>query len=374
MFVTYLQAVLKLFYLDWRPAFLSTEIDSKFCEADYGKPSGHALSSTLLIPFLLHLIYKPSNWIGKITIYVFTCFILFSIIFSRLYLGKHSINQLILGVSIGMFFYVVFFNILDKWLDKNLYGPSVYGNQQYNQTSSGEIDLNLSNLSPENNEIQKELNIETSDQELISEDNNNFSIQLTKKERSIYKIMIGLLVLSNMFMIIGIFAAKHFVEFPNSFFFNSFKNCMFLKTKYNNFFSSKIVRDGGAFNLFFGIFLSHYSALSSHSSLQSESIQTTKPINIFQALKINYDRNKFHMMIRLTFILLFLCPALITFIVGPMLEGTIGVIANVSMGLGLPFICGFFLRTAYLKSLNVCNISYFQIENEKLVKSLQELN
>ena len=371
MFVTYLQAVLKLFYLDWRPIFLSDQINSKYCDADYGKPSGHAISSSLLVPIALLIIYRPSSIVGKTTVYIASFVIVFCIIFSRLFFGKHSMNQLGLGIAIGVFFHVVFFFILDNWLNEKFYKPTVYGNRN-NMDNNLDNNVQIQSDSSDIEKSKKNENIlkkETSDKIEISENNDIPFIDMENKSFSNYKVILGLLFLSNMLMIIGVFAAKYFVEFPNSNFFNSFKNCMTFKDRYNSDFSSKIVRDGGAFNLFFGIILSHY-----HTELSNQNLESSNMVNIFQALKINFDNNILHMLIRLLFILFYLSPALISFIVGPMLNGKIGIISNIIMGLGLPLVCGYFLRFFYLKSLECCNISYFQIKNTETVKSNQEVN
>ena len=370
MFVTYLQAVLKLFYLDWRPIFLSDQINSKYCDADYGKPSGHALSSSLLLPIALLIVYRPTGMLGKITIYLASVIILFCIIFSRLFFGKHSMNQLGLGIAIGVFFHVLFFFVLDEWLNEKFYRPTVYGPKEKTENEKKTNSDSFNFEKPKNNDINNEKK-ETSDKIQISENKEIPLIDLQDKSFSKEKVMLGLFFLSNMLMIIGVFAAKYFVEFQNSNFFNSFKNCISFKDKYDSYFSSKIVRDGGAFNIFFGIVLSQFKA---EYSLQNKEQESRRAINIFQALKINFDNKFLHMIIRLSFILLFLSPALISFILGPMLNGKIGMFANIIMGLGLPLICGFFLRSAYLKSLELCNISYFQIKNIDCAKSIQEVN
>lgn len=371
MFAIYLQAGLKLVYLDWRPVFLSPDFDSKYCDADYGKPSGHSLTSTFLLPIALNILYRPTSRFGKWSVYMASFLVVCCIMFSRLYFGKHSINQLVLGFFIGVFCHVMFNMVFDTWLEKNFYIPIVLSNVT-NTDKSIELDTPKEN----ENENENKLSPRQTSPEIINlpnNPNNSLLIKENSQKKLNGKIFITLMLLSNILILVGVFAAKYFVEFPDSHFFKSFKNCFSLKTQYNSNFSSKIIRDGGAFNIFFGIFAAHFS----HESKVRQSLSSSSPrnsINIFQAMIVNFDDNVKYTVIRLLTIFLLLSPCLISFVLGPKVNGTLGIIANLLMGLGLPFLCGYFLRFGYLGILKFFEISYLQFDNPKGLKEPQQVN
>jgi membrane-associated phospholipid phosphatase len=367
MFAIYLQAALKLVYLDWRPVFLSANFNSKYCDADYGKPSGHALTSAFLLPITLNIIYNPTTRFGKWSIYMVSFLVVGCIMFSRLYFAKHSINQLILGFFIGVFCHVLFNLVFDNWLKNNFYIPTVLSN-----IKNEERPIELDSGSPKDHSPQP-----MPPQTITLPNNQKNSLLIKENDQNNLdgKIFISVMLVSNILLLSGVFAAKYFVEFPDSYFFKSFKNCFSLKNLYDSSFSSKIIRDGGAFNIFFGIFAAHFSHEKKvkQSSISNPS-SAQKPINIFQALIVNFDDHVKYSIIRLLTIILLLSPCLITFVVGPKVNGTLGIVANLLMGLGLPFLCGYFLRFGYLAIMKYCEIPYFQFDDPKGLKEPQQVN
>ena len=115
---------LKLIFIDFRPSFLSNEIDSKNCRLDYGKPSGHALMSSIAIPLCMYQIFKNNIEKTRLKFIIISSVSVFLVIFSRLYLAKHSINQLILGCLFGL-------SILFTWWG---YGPVSYTHLRAHET------------------------------------------------------------------------------------------------------------------------------------------------------------------------------------------------------------------------------------------------
>lgn len=120
----YIQAILKLLYVNPRPIFLSVEIDSSGCTCDYGQPSGHALSSIglcLLIFDDIRKYFKP-RVVWQIVICSLLVLLSLLICFSRIYFGVHSYNQVILGLGFGI---CIFFAIkmLTDPLKTHIFGP-----------------------------------------------------------------------------------------------------------------------------------------------------------------------------------------------------------------------------------------------------------
>lgn len=104
----YLLNLLKLFFLDYRPSFLSAEFDPRECRLDYGKPSGHAIMSTIAIPLVISQLYPDPSGSAKTKVLLLKIAAVFAVTFSRLYLARHSINQLVMGNLYG-------FSILILW-------------------------------------------------------------------------------------------------------------------------------------------------------------------------------------------------------------------------------------------------------------------
>lgn len=105
----YAQALLKLMFADGRPIFFSPTLPTETCICDYGKPSGHALCSAGLLLFIfdnLKTNYQlpPWGWTALKTCFwgLFLC-----ISFSRVYLGAHSYNQIILGGIFGLLIFIL---------------------------------------------------------------------------------------------------------------------------------------------------------------------------------------------------------------------------------------------------------------------------
>ena len=109
----YFTTFFKSIYKNPRPFWINNELLIE-CNGGYGNPSGHSISNTSIY---LSMAYFLSNYklfkkskLSKIIIYICFLFLIFNIIFSRLYLGVHSINQVIYGFLIGLcIFYFVFF-------------------------------------------------------------------------------------------------------------------------------------------------------------------------------------------------------------------------------------------------------------------------
>lgn len=100
----YTAAVSRLILVGHRPFFISNELKSDHCICDYGKPSANAvigIGNLMLIYTDIvhhHNITKGTSIIMKVAILVIQVYISFT----RLYIGAHSLNQIIIGWSIGV--------------------------------------------------------------------------------------------------------------------------------------------------------------------------------------------------------------------------------------------------------------------------------
>ncbi|MEK6953728.1 MAG: phosphatase PAP2 family protein [Candidatus Micrarchaeota archaeon] len=89
--VIILTATLKTFYQEDRPCkILPALVDC----TDYGFPSGHTITSILL----------PAATLGSFAFFMFLPLSVL-IAFSRIYLGVHTLNQVVGGISLGLFVY-----------------------------------------------------------------------------------------------------------------------------------------------------------------------------------------------------------------------------------------------------------------------------
>ncbi len=103
---TYFAGLLKAFYADPRPFWAHKAIQSIgfYCPQEYGNPSGHSWFS-VLIGFAVIIEF----WgLGKKYEYLYTAIALMVFVpMSRMYLGAHSLNQVMQGLSLG--FTMIFF-------------------------------------------------------------------------------------------------------------------------------------------------------------------------------------------------------------------------------------------------------------------------
>ena len=117
----YLSGFLKLIYGNPRPFWIDNTIKID-CEGSYGNPSGHSITSTSIYLSMCYFMtqtkfFRTRSIYWKILAYSIYNFFIFNIIFSRLYFGVHSINQVIFGFLLGLwiFYLVIFvFNIQKK--------------------------------------------------------------------------------------------------------------------------------------------------------------------------------------------------------------------------------------------------------------------
>lgn len=116
LFGSYFGGLLKIIYASPRPYWASQEITALGCEGGWGNPSNHALISVSFYMTLYRIVIDSSHIdMSKKTknnYLKFTILFIVLICFSRIFLGVHSINQVLFGAAIGLFIYYFLFHIL----------------------------------------------------------------------------------------------------------------------------------------------------------------------------------------------------------------------------------------------------------------------
>jgi membrane-associated phospholipid phosphatase len=112
----YFMVVLKQAFQESRPFWYHTSINiiEWFCPTDFGNPSGHS--------FIAFSMYEPllSDFIGtgKRKVFLFIWAVVgVLVMISRMFLGAHSLDQVVFGSLIGLSFLVIY----RFWLQQFLY-------------------------------------------------------------------------------------------------------------------------------------------------------------------------------------------------------------------------------------------------------------
>ena len=115
----YLNGILKLLHHDPRPFFVVEDIKAIMWNKSYGNPSGHSMYFTSVFPWLVVILFEliKRNWrmTAKtkilIGVLLFIAILIISLsIFGRVYLGVHSLDQILYGSLMGtsIWFYFLF--------------------------------------------------------------------------------------------------------------------------------------------------------------------------------------------------------------------------------------------------------------------------
>ena len=115
LFVTYIIALLKQAFQQSRPIWYDSRIENWewFCPKDFGNPSGHSFA----VMTLYEPIVSDTLGYGKYRLWVFPLVLLCIMVpISRMYLGVHSANQILFGLSMGFILLVLYKYIYQKAL------------------------------------------------------------------------------------------------------------------------------------------------------------------------------------------------------------------------------------------------------------------
>ena len=112
---SYWDNILKILYGEARPYWVFRDLTPS-CNGGFGNPSGHSMSSSAVYLSIWHIAtnneYFENRYFQKILLLIGFSLLIVLIIFSRLVLAAHSINQVLfgglLGISVYLFHFYVF--------------------------------------------------------------------------------------------------------------------------------------------------------------------------------------------------------------------------------------------------------------------------
>ena len=113
----YLDNIMKLIYHDPRPYWENPNLnDNVHCDLGFGNPSGHSFVSSATYLSIWYVLTDYSFFkekvVGKVIKWILCvlCFLfVFSIMFSRIYLGVHSLDQIVYGCNMGVGTFLLYF-------------------------------------------------------------------------------------------------------------------------------------------------------------------------------------------------------------------------------------------------------------------------
>jgi membrane-associated phospholipid phosphatase len=107
-----------MLYHEARPTWVSLEVQPFYCSSQFGNPSGHTLMATTMIQsYLLNSFpLTGSNSKNYLGVLVWTIgYIYVGIIgYSRLFLGAHTLNQVVFGFLIGEWLVLSYFFLVQE--------------------------------------------------------------------------------------------------------------------------------------------------------------------------------------------------------------------------------------------------------------------
>jgi len=111
---------------------------SAFCSGEFGNPSGHALlASQVALTYLLYYKDEAASWFKKnpiqgALVHVLVFVYIAGVCICRIYLGRHSLDQIILGLAIG----IVVSVFMQKCFKPYLFEPVFYPKRGENMNVS----------------------------------------------------------------------------------------------------------------------------------------------------------------------------------------------------------------------------------------------
>lgn len=123
---TYWDNLLKMLYGEARPYWVFRDL-SPSCNCGFGNPSGHSMSSSAVYLSIWHIVtnnkYFEERYFIKMMLLSIFIFLILLIIFSRLVLAAHSINQVLFGGLLGVSIYLFHFYVfkMDKLKSKDFF-------------------------------------------------------------------------------------------------------------------------------------------------------------------------------------------------------------------------------------------------------------
>ena len=111
--------VLYYAYRQARPYWVSSDIKMLewTCYTEYGLPSGHSMLAIVLLEFLCRLAIRsfPTKLIRIQGILYFFIFLVYlGVVLSRVILGMHSFNEVMMGAIMGIYSILFYYTIAEK--------------------------------------------------------------------------------------------------------------------------------------------------------------------------------------------------------------------------------------------------------------------
>ena len=144
-FASFMKVNLKMLYSEPRPLFVWSDLSSIGCATTFGSPSGHSTMSSCAAALIVLDLFFSSEWgqrklpeLNKMTPRSHPIsFVLVSLaavswwlttLFDRVFLGKHTLNQIVLGSQLGIwcacFQHFVFRDLLFSHINKITSDPA----------------------------------------------------------------------------------------------------------------------------------------------------------------------------------------------------------------------------------------------------------
>lgn len=113
---TYWDNILKIMYGQQRPYWVSADLQPS-CNMGFGNPSGHSMSSSAVYLSIWHIlcslkIFKQRIYL-KLIAFIFFILLIILVIFSRIVVAAHSINQVLYGGLLGIGVYLIHFYLFE---------------------------------------------------------------------------------------------------------------------------------------------------------------------------------------------------------------------------------------------------------------------
>lgn len=109
------------------------------CYTDYGSPSGHAMLAIVIFEFLLRFFARVNHCISRfiVVFYILIFLLELLVMFSRVMLGMHSLNEVLFGLSIGLFSFIPYYLFMETFIMKLIL--KIFSNQGSIYTNIGLI-------------------------------------------------------------------------------------------------------------------------------------------------------------------------------------------------------------------------------------------
>lgn len=91
-------------------------MESWTCYTDYGCPSGHSMLAIVLLEFLLRFFCRVHKGCSRFIVlgYALVFCLELLVMFSRVMLGMHSLNEVLFGLSIGLYSFIPYYLFAER--------------------------------------------------------------------------------------------------------------------------------------------------------------------------------------------------------------------------------------------------------------------